>query len=42
VSPVGGAADLVIFDGNPLESPELLWAPGRRSVIAGGRLLSGG
>jgi imidazolonepropionase-like amidohydrolase len=37
---VGAAADLVIFDGDPLEHPELLWAPGGRTVIAGGRLVS--
>jgi imidazolonepropionase-like amidohydrolase len=37
---VGAAADLVIFDGNPLERPELLWAPAGRRVIAGGRLVS--
>jgi imidazolonepropionase-like amidohydrolase len=33
-------ADLVIFDGNPLERPELLWADGGRIVIAGGRPVS--
>jgi imidazolonepropionase-like amidohydrolase len=39
---VGAAADLVIFEGNPLEDPELLWAPGGRTVIAGGRPISRG
>jgi imidazolonepropionase-like amidohydrolase len=39
---VGAAADLVIFDGNPLERPELLWAPDARTVIAGGRPVSSG
>jgi imidazolonepropionase-like amidohydrolase len=39
---VGAAADLVIFEGNPLEDPELLWAPGGRTVIAGGRPVSRG
>jgi imidazolonepropionase-like amidohydrolase len=39
---VGARADLVIFGGNPLERPELLWAPDSRTVIAGGRRVSPG
>jgi imidazolonepropionase-like amidohydrolase len=39
---VGAAADLVIFGGNPLDRPELLWAPDGRRVIAGGRPVSRG
>jgi imidazolonepropionase-like amidohydrolase len=35
----GAVADLVIFDGNPVDRPELLWADGGRTVIAGGRTL---
>ena len=38
---VGAAADLVIFDGNPLEDREVLWAGGR-TVISGGRPVSRG
>ena len=37
VSP-GAAADLLIFDGNPLEDAALLWS-GRRTVISRGRRL---
>ena len=37
---VGATADLVIFDGDPLAEPELLWASGGRRVIAGGRPVS--
>jgi imidazolonepropionase-like amidohydrolase len=35
----GAVADLVIFDGNPVDRPELLWADGGRTVIAGGRTI---
>jgi imidazolonepropionase-like amidohydrolase len=38
---VGAPADLVVFDGNPLEDPQLLWAPAGRTVIAGGAVVSG-
>jgi imidazolonepropionase-like amidohydrolase len=34
----GAAADLVIFDGNPMEDPSLLWS-GRRTVISRGRVV---
>ena len=36
----GACADLVIYDGNPLEDPQLLWDPssGRRTVVRGGRV----
>ncbi len=35
---VGSAADLVVFDGNPLERADLLWE-GDRTVVAGGRIV---
>jgi imidazolonepropionase-like amidohydrolase len=34
---VGGVADLLVLDGNPLETPSLLWGP-ERTVIQAGRL----
>lgn len=39
---VGAAADLVVYAGNPLEDPSLLWDTGeeRRTVVLGGSVVS--
>jgi imidazolonepropionase-like amidohydrolase len=36
---VGACADLVVFAGNPLDDPSLLWADAGRTVIRGGRVI---
>lgn len=38
---IGAVADLVLYDGNPLEDPAVLWAgPDRRTVIQDGRVIA--